>query len=596
MSRYPHEKPLILHFTALGATVLLTLGCLALWKCFGRLQKFQLFGAFRQPKSRGQQEQMQKELSKARQKYAEAGTMTCLLGHAILSVLALAVDISSDEPWHSAPWYITWSISGVLLLIMVRFPVLHNFKGVPVSYMVGVLMLSVYSNRVCITKQDFMFVQSMITTMLIVISPVGGMSASTLGTLFYSGVSSYSFCMAQGESEIGNVDYVTGRLSMGVGSMLVGTYCMIGILWNSVHSIVERKAAVAEREAVSSLLILVCDAVVELDEHGRIVSPSLDLSNLLLRSRSKAGALQDRKLQDLLYTVAEKTRFESFMEQSEDPSKSSVGHFDLRDAWDAPVRMEIFKVVLASSGGSGVKYLMGIKEHSDFDRVVQHSHPPSMIGELVAREPEYTLTAVSGQSSGAGSEGSEDVDGDSSRHAKRVKEGSMPTCQKAIDVSLLLLMDSWKCRTRVGRFCCSFHAAAAKLALATARLKRMRCNIISKSTDTHQCSQCGIEESTTSPFCCLTEHTVPDFESPGATAVEVHCSVCEGIEQFFPKAETKEDSRPKKISGSLSGGTSPRTSYRGPAQDAQPLGSAKTISTGSRGRRAPESGQGVVQL
>eukprot|EP00972_Heterocapsa_arctica_P074769 11034293-Heterocapsa_arctica.AAC.1 len=62
----------------------------------------------------------------------------------------------------------------------------------------------------------------------------------------------------------------------------------------------------------------------------------------------------------------------------------------------------------------------------------------------------------------------------------------MPTCQKAIEVSLILLMDSWRCGSQAGRlprFCCPFHAAAKNLASAATRLKRMRCNASVKSTD-----------------------------------------------------------------------------------------------------------------
>eukprot|EP00972_Heterocapsa_arctica_P093201 13748432-Heterocapsa_arctica.AAC.1 len=41
----------------------------------------------------------------------------------------------------------------------------------------------------------------------------------------------------------------------------------------------------------------------------------------------------------------------------------------MRGAWGSAIRMEVFKVAFAPRGGSKAKYLIGIKEHSDFDQL-----------------------------------------------------------------------------------------------------------------------------------------------------------------------------------------------------------------------------------
>ena len=52
-------------------------------------------------------------------------------------------------------------------------------------------------------------------------------------------------------------------------------------------------------------------------------------------------------------------------------------HFDMRDTWGSPIRMDIFKVAFAPSGGSKVRYLIGFKEQSEVDRVPQLRSPTS---------------------------------------------------------------------------------------------------------------------------------------------------------------------------------------------------------------------------
>eukprot|EP00972_Heterocapsa_arctica_P101209 14918939-Heterocapsa_arctica.AAC.1 len=58
---------------------------------------------------------------------------------------------------------------------------------------------------------------------------------------------------------------------------------------------------------------------------------------------------------------------------------------------------------------------------------------------------------------------------------------------KTIDVSLMLVMDSWRCGSETARYCCPFHAGVAKLTLGVKRLKKRRCNAFAKSMAAFQC-------------------------------------------------------------------------------------------------------------
>jgi hypothetical protein len=206
---------------------------------------------------------------------------------------------------------------------------------------------------------------------------------------------------------------------------------------NGVRVSVERKATLAERKAVSYLLDIVYDAVVELDDGGRIDSPAQGLSCLWLHQGSPSNSLRGTTLQSLLHTDDDQERFESFLEERSE-AKSAVRHFDMRDTCGTPIRMEIFKVAFAPSGGSKVRYLIGIKEQSDFDRVPRlREVPEANIGvrEDLARE----LRSFDGHNSDESVGSSDEVESRLSRTEERFEDGNLPTSMKAIEVSLMLV-------------------------------------------------------------------------------------------------------------------------------------------------------------
>eukprot|EP00972_Heterocapsa_arctica_P073864 10904229-Heterocapsa_arctica.AAC.1 len=95
---------------------------------------------------------------------------------------------------------------------------------------------------------------------MIFLAPVGGLLWSALGAVFYSVLASFTFCMAAGDSEYGNSGYVVWQCTSCLSTMLLGSHCAITYMASHVHQSVARKTALAEREAVSSLLDIVCDA------------------------------------------------------------------------------------------------------------------------------------------------------------------------------------------------------------------------------------------------------------------------------------------------------------------------------------------------
>ena len=563
--------------------VLITVASLAFFyvrKGALRLKSFWLFNFFRKLSTNNEEQgakiraNMQTEFCNAQHRYSETGTLVMLVIYTVMSIMVLIQDLVLAEFFpggvqqYSGPWYSSWSAMGFGLLLVARWPRLHSAMRIPVSYLLATLIVTSFilpfAGR---SKSDVLFADSLIRVALIVLAPIGGMMSCTLGSAFYSVVAAISFNMADGSCEVGNLSYTLWQLTLGVGTTLVGSYCIIGYMTNEVKDALKRKEVVAEREAVSSLLTIVCDAVVELDDEGQIVSPMLGLSNLLLRgTQMRIESQPGTKLLDLLHTDEEKQRLEDFMRTSE--NKSAVGIFDMRDSRGKPVTMEVFKVVLVSSWASSSKYLIGIKEHFDFGHgnsrkpKSQRRGPaaPSAscrVGDEPGMPYDTTISSFGSQTSGFTDPDELSMD---SRTRARFEEGHMPTSQKALELTLLLLMETWRLGTQSRRFCCSFHAACSKLLLSAARIKKMHCNRHFKSTDGLQCPKCGIEELTTSPYCFICE----DDEQQG----DHHCIVCEGIEQVFPSLE--EPGRPQVIavsSGRISSRDEPGRPEPGRPQD-----------------------------
>lgn len=105
-----------------------------------------------------------------------------------------------------------------------------------------------------------------------------------------------------------------------------------------------------------------------------------------------------------------------------------------------------------------------------------------------------------------------------SRAEERFLEGIMPTTSRAMDVSLISMMSTWRLpnhrQPAGGPSCCSFHKASVELRRASRRFQTRPCIHSFRLGDGDQCPACGIEDS----MC-------PN------TGV---CQICAGIELLYP--------------------------------------------------------------
>eukprot|EP00972_Heterocapsa_arctica_P072221 10666581-Heterocapsa_arctica.AAC.1 len=99
----------------------------------------------------------------------------------------------------------------------------------------------------------------------VMLAPLGGLTLSFLSAIVYSAVASYTYIHAAGEADLNPSAYIAWQFSIGLGAMLLGSFCGVAFMSNVVRVCIQRKATLAEHEAISSLLSIVCDAVVEID-------------------------------------------------------------------------------------------------------------------------------------------------------------------------------------------------------------------------------------------------------------------------------------------------------------------------------------------
>eukprot|EP00405_Crypthecodinium_cohnii_P033499 CAMPEP_0206526338 /NCGR_PEP_ID=MMETSP0325_2-20121206/664_1 /ASSEMBLY_ACC=CAM_ASM_000347 /TAXON_ID=2866 /ORGANISM="Crypthecodinium cohnii, Strain Seligo" /LENGTH=347 /DNA_ID=CAMNT_0054021479 /DNA_START=721 /DNA_END=1761 /DNA_ORIENTATION=- len=116
-----------------------------------------------------------------------------------------------------------------------------------------------------------------------------------------------------------------------------------------------------ERSAITSLLNIVCDAVVELDENLCLVGECLPLSNVLLRNGGRK--LNGVPLKQLVMPE-DQARFEEALALESTTAGANMFHVRLRDSWDNAAAMELFHVAFVTKGNE-LRRLIGLREYSD---------------------------------------------------------------------------------------------------------------------------------------------------------------------------------------------------------------------------------------
>ena len=284
-----------------------------------------------------------------------------LASHALLD-LVFGLDLLVYPRW----WFWVWTSFGLNILLLCKFPWLQWWRGVPVTYILGTLHLCAFLLPMDgLSKQLVLLENAPCMMGMIMVAPSGGLAVSFLGSLVYGGVAMYSFANAAGESDIDVPDYIFWQCTIGCGIMCLGSCLNVLYLSNTVLAGTRQKAELAEREAVSSLLSLVCDAVVELDSDGAILSQADRLYNILLmNAKASASSLHcGVPLHNFLFSPKDRQIFDDQMQKVSTTKSAEVRHMAMRDSMGSMVKMEVFLLTFTKNGSN--RYLMGIKECAD---------------------------------------------------------------------------------------------------------------------------------------------------------------------------------------------------------------------------------------
>ena len=117
----------------------------------------------------------------------------------------------------------------------------------------------------------------------------------------------------------------------------------------------------SQLSAASSLLNLTCDAVVELNEEMKLMSPSQKLSTMLL---GRAGAtLEGSKFTDFVAS-GDAERAAEILTTSDNVSGAHAFHTHLVDSCSSKFRTEVFQVKYRRASGK-LCHLLGLREFTD---------------------------------------------------------------------------------------------------------------------------------------------------------------------------------------------------------------------------------------
>jgi len=136
-----------------------------------------------------------------------------------------------------------------------------------------------------------------------------------------------------------------------------------GVLWRNATNEVQAKAGQCTQSAVSSLLDLLCDVVIDLDHGLKLKSAPAKFAGMLMRQGGRT--LEGCDFMSYIKTDGDRSRFENMVrsrtvdeDQSTAPSMVTLG---LRDSIGSVVRVAMYHVPYTSIGGQ-THHLVGIVE------------------------------------------------------------------------------------------------------------------------------------------------------------------------------------------------------------------------------------------
>jgi len=177
------------------------------------------------------------------------------------------------------------------------------------------------------------------------------------------------------------------------GVLFVAYKLSTKLLQNSVESAIRENDSNSHRSAASSLLVLTCDAVCEIDSELKLLSHSNTLATMLLRQTG--ASLEGRKFTDFI-APGEANRAEELLLTPRDDGAAYAFHTHLVDSCSSKFRTEVFQVKYAMMDGQEC-HLLGLRDFTDIKSLagdnaadaIREGHsphdddwPPPTLGEL----------------------------------------------------------------------------------------------------------------------------------------------------------------------------------------------------------------------
>jgi len=184
------------------------------------------------------------------------------------------------------------------------------------------------------------------------------------------------------------VDYLV-REFLFWAAMIATLFCFEVTLTSSAATHVKERSRKVQHSAVTSLLNMVCDAVVELDDDLRMAGDCPALSSALFHGQAKG--LCGQPLKEFVF-VDDQAHFEDKVASQDTlAAAAKMFHVRLRDSWGNAVPMELFHVPF-SGVGEETRHLIGLREHSDIQfaasgptgTMEEDMDSPSVVGALLA--------------------------------------------------------------------------------------------------------------------------------------------------------------------------------------------------------------------
>jgi len=483
--------------------------------------------------------QIDAEVSQQRNtNFARAAEAHSLVASLVVLGVCLNVLISNNRYMTKVQDYALIIFTSVMLCLSNKPWLARNFWTV--SFWYSVIMASVCA-AVASGSSDlsqFLFIESsLIPPRLLFSVAYGGVPLVAFWNICYS----VGFVMGFGKSErdqnwVDLLQIAWQREALIFSTVLFATLVTGEFLRKKVEREIEAKTLSDESNALTELLNLVCDVVVELDADLRIKHHSPKFAALVTLNANKD--VQGQKLQEFMPVQSDIERFQecllSYADDDVRTSRTQPGclHATMRDSLSNNLQVEIFYVHYHDPDRDS-HYFVGVREFTDVTALAELSpagSSPSTKRRTKKRAQSLPmLRSDSGVDSDANSEGSISSDCASSVGSVAASNAAAAaaardrlrlahlkqTIDAAKDMMLADLVLHWNFCPRMTT-CCPFHASMIELKRSLRRLEAQDCSKTFGQDFVKevvwQCAACGVcalpdrlyvaERPTRCPACC----------------------------------------------------------------------------------------------